>query len=239
VSKGIFVTATDTGVGKTIVAAAIIRALKRSGVMAGAMKPIETGLVREAGVLVPSDGSFLREAAGMDDALDLVTPVRFALPLAPYTASRKEGMPVDLEGIFNAYEWLSRRYEFMVVEGIGGVMVPLAGRAGGYSRDYFVVDLIRDLKLDAVVVARPLLGTINHTLLTISWLLEEGISVSGVIISCSTPPQGSIAEETNMQALKELCPVPVIGVLPYLEKISIEDIDANTVGCIDIEALKR
>jgi dethiobiotin synthetase len=238
-SKGIFVTATDTGVGKTVVAASIIRALRRSGIMAGAMKPIETGLVRESGILLPADGFFLREAAGMDDSLDLVTPVRFSPPLAPYMASRKDGMPFDLDSIFNAYERLSRRYEFMVVEGVGGVMVPLAGRAGGYSRDYYVIDLIRDLNLDAVVVARSLLGTINHTLLSVSRLLDEGISVLGVIISCSTPPQGSIAEETNLQALRELCPAPVIGVLPYLDRISIEEIDANTAGCIDIEALKR
>jgi len=237
VPKGIFVTATDTGVGKTIVSAAIICALKRSGVMAGAMKPMETGCAVENGIMVPADGSFLRAAAGMSDSIDLVTPIRYKLPLAPYNAAIKEGGSFKLESVFKAYKQLSGRYDFMVVEGVGGVFVPLTRTASGDI--YFVTDLIKDLRIPAVVVTRLLLGTINHTLLTISRLHDEGIEVKGVIVSNSAPPQGSVAEETNIEALKELCPVPVIGVLPWLENISTENIAEKTAGCIDIGALKR
>jgi|WetSurMetagenome_2_1015567.scaffolds.fasta_scaffold09346_2 dethiobiotin synthetase len=236
-SKGIFVTATDTGVGKTVVSAAIIRALKLSGVNAGCMKPIETGLVREAGKLVSADGALLRQAAEMDDPIELVTPQRFETPLAPYIASTREGMSVNLESVFNAYERLSRKYEFIVVEGVGGVMVPLLRRTGADSGYYYVIDLIKDLKLDAVVVARPLLGTINHTLLTVSRLLDEGITVAGVIISHTMPPMGSVAEETNIQAVNALCPVSVIAELPYIGEVTIANIDTKLRGCIDARKL--
>jgi dethiobiotin synthetase len=235
--EGIFVTATDTGVGKTIVSAAILRALKKAGVSAGAMKPMETGCAVEKGILVPADGTFLRNAAEMSDSIDLVTPVRYKLPLSPYTASIKEGITVRLEAVLKAYIQLSARYEFMVVEGVGGVLVPLTRTASGDA--YFVTDLIKELRLPVVVVTRPLLGTINHTLLTVSRLSEEGIEVKGVIVSNCAPPQGTIAEETNLEMLRELCPVPVIGIVPYLEKVTIEEIDAKAAGCIDIKALMK
>ena len=235
--KGIFITATDTGVGKTIASVTIICALKRAGVMAGAMKPMETGCSVENGIMIPSDGTFLRDAAGMADSIDLVTPIRYKLPIAPYTAEIKEGISFKLESVFRAYKQLSGRYEFMVVEGVGGVLVPLTRTASGDI--FFVTDLIKDLRLPAVVVTRPQLGTINHTLLTVSRLLDEGIEIKGVIVSNSTPLQGSAAEEMSLEALRELCPVPVIGVLPYLENVSIANIAAKTAGCIDIEALTR
>ncbi len=237
-AKGIFVTATDTGVGKTLAAAAIIRALKGQGIKVGAMKPIETGCIRRDGILVPSDGKFLKEISGMDDPLDLITPVRFESPLAPHIASQREGIAVELGKIFDAYRVLSSKYDFMVVEGIGGVLVPLAGKkTGNVPHTYFVVDLIKDLKLPAVVVTRPALGTINHTLLTVSHLLNEGVDVAGIIISFSAPAERTIAEETNLQALKELCPVPIIGVIPGLKDTSLEAIEADAAGCIDLEAL--
>jgi dethiobiotin synthetase len=235
-AKGIFVTATDTGVGKTVVSAAFIRALKLSGVIVGAMKPMETECAIQNGVMIPADGSFLRDAAEMDEGIDLVTPVRYKLPLAPYTASLKEGVPVKLEAVFKAYKQLSGKYDFMVVEGVGGILVPLSRTASGDV--YFVTDLIKDLRLPAVVVTRPLLGTINHTLLTVSRLFEEGIEVKGVIVSNSVPPQGTIAEETNLEMLRELLPVPIIGVVPYLEKVTIENIDAKAIGCIEIAAVR-
>jgi len=237
-SKGIFVTATDTGVGKTIASASIVRALKQRGIKTGAMKPIETGCCRKDGILEPADGKLLKEIAGMDDTLELITPVRFEAPLAPYIASQVEGMPVDLEKIFNAYGALSRKYDFMVVEGIGGVLVPLAGKTTSKtSRSYFVIDLIKELKLPAVVVTRPSLGTINHTLLTVTQLLNEGVDVAGLIINFNTPAEGTIAEKTNPKALRELCSVPIIGVIPFLKDISAESIEAIAAACIDLDTL--
>ncbi len=237
-TKGIFVTATDTGVGKTVASAAIIRALKGHGVKVGAMKPVETGCSRRDGILVPADGEFLKEIAGIDDSLDLITPVRFELPLAPYVAAQREGTAVELWKVFDAYQILSSKYEFMVVEGIGGVLVPLTGKTTGVvPRTYFVIDLIKDFKLSSVVVTRPTLGTINHTLLTISQLLNEGVDVVGVIISFSTSGEGTIAESTNTRALKELCPVPIIGVIPRLKDATPEVIGTDTASCIELDKI--
>lgn len=234
-SKGIFITGTDTGVGKTIVSAAIIRALIKKGVKVGAMKPVETGCVKarvkgQGKILIPSDGMFLKEMAGMDDSIDLVTPIRFENPLAPMVASELEKVPVEINNIFDAYDVLSEKYDFMVVEGVGGLLVPILKRqkARGKGRKvYFVADLIRELKLPVVVVARPTLGTINHTLLTVNYALKEGLDILGVIINNHSPQTVDIAEKTNPGVLKELCPVPVIGTMPYISyvtKNNIEDV---------------
>jgi dethiobiotin synthetase len=253
-TKGIFITGTDTGVGKTIVSAAIIRVLMKKGIKVGAMKPIETGCKKvedsekkSMEELIPSDGLFLKEMAELDDSIDLVTPVRFKEPLAPLVASDLEfgvrSYEVGVQGltkVFNAYEKLSNKYGFLVVEGVGGLLVPIAKRqrANGKGQEvYFVVDLIKDLNLPIVVVARPTLGTINHTLLTVNHALREGINVSGVIINYHNPPEDSIAEKTNPDVLRQLCPVPVIGVLPYLAEITKESIEKVTEGCIDMTIL--
>jgi dethiobiotin synthetase len=252
-SRGIFITGTDTGVGKTIVSAAIIRAMMRRGIRVGAMKPIETGCKKTGDRgqktedrLIPSDGVFLKEMAEMDDPIDLVTPIRFEQPLAPMVASDMELTPLErdfltglrvkslefgvqaMKKVFNAYEKLSEKYDFLVVEGVGGLLVPILKRqrAKGKKQEvYFVVDLIKDLKLPVVVVARPTLGTINHTLLTVNHALKEGIDVLGVIINCHNPPEGSIAEKTNPDVLRELCPAPVIGMLPYIKDITLNNIE--------------
>lgn len=247
-SKGIFITGTDTGVGKTIVSAAIIRALIKKDIKVGAMKPIETGCIKARGngqkakgkrqdkTLIPSDGMFLKEMAGMDDSIDLITPIRFGHPFAPIVASDIEKKPIEIKKIMDTYGELSKKYDFMVVEGVGGLLVPILKRQktkGKGQKVYFVTDLIRELKLPIVVVARPTLGTINHTLLTVNYALKEGIDVLGVIINHHNPPTGDVAEKTNPDVLKELCPVPVIGMLPYIHGITLNSID-DAVGCLNI-----
>lgn len=247
-SKGIFITGTDTGVGKTIVSAAIIRALIKKGIKVGAMKPAETGCARtevrsqksdvrsENESLIPSDGMFLKEMAEMDDSIDMITPIRYEEPLAPMVASELEKIPVEINNIFDAYNVLSKKYDFMVVEGVGGLLVPILKRQEAKDKGqkvYFVADLIKDLELPVIVVARPTLGTINHTLLTVNYALREGINVFGVIINFNNPPENSLAEKTNPDVLKELCPVPVIGILPYIKGITLNSID-DAAGCLNI-----
>lgn len=248
-SKGIFITGTDTGVGKTIVSAAIIRALIKKGVKAGAMKPVETGCTPELRVksrelrakkLIPSDGMFLKDMAEMDDSLDLIAPVRFEHPLAPMVAAELEKRPIGIKKIIDAYEALSKKYDFMVVEGVGGLLVPISKRQrakGKRQKAYFVSDLIKDLKLPVIIVARPTLGTINHTLLTVNQALREGLNVLGVIINRHMPPTGDIAEKTNPEVLKELCPVPIIGMLPYVEDITKKNIENTAIKHLEVTGL--
>ncbi|MDP2935542.1 MAG: dethiobiotin synthase, partial [Dehalococcoidia bacterium] len=160
-ARGIFVTGTDTGVGKTVVAAGLAAALKARGVNVGVMKPVQTGDY-------PGDAAVLRLAAGVDDPLNLILPCYLQAPLAPAVAALLGDRPVSPALIMEAFQELCQRHEFMIVEGVGGLMVPLLD---GYS----VADLIVAMGLPALVVARPGLGTINHTLLTIKQAQSVGI----------------------------------------------------------------
>lgn len=223
--------------------AGIIRALLHKGLRVGAMKPVETGCPRISNLqseisslevgeddLIPSDGVFLRETAEMDDPLALVAPVRFAHPLAPMVAAGIEKRPVDPGRIIDAYQKLSCKYDCMVVEGAGGLLVPI-------HPSYFMSDLAKELGLPVVVVARPALGTINHTLLTVSHALKKGIEVLGVILNYSSPPEGNIAERTNPDALREICPVPVLGVFPFAASASKEELGKIAMAHIDLSFL--
>lgn len=249
--RGFFITGTDTGVGKTVIAAALIQAIGFLGIRVCGMKPIETGCLQSDSrvrssefrvqssefrikdrVLTPSDGMFLKKMAGMDDSIDLVTPIRLENPLAPFPASEIEDTPVDIEKIKKAYAELSKKYEAVVVEGIGGLLVPI-------KRDYFVLDLARDFGLPTIIVSRPGLGIINHTMLTVNYAIKEGLTVAGIIINYSLPPEGTPAEKTNPEVIKKISPVPIIGIFPYLENMESITIEKATIKTLDIERIKK
>jgi dethiobiotin synthetase len=242
--KDIFITGTDTGVGKTIASAAIIRALIKKGIRVGAMKPIETGCKKTEDRrqktkdrLIPSDGVFLKKMAEMDDSIDMITPIRYEEPLSPMVASDLEKKPVTLHNVFSAYETLSKKYEFMVVEGAGGLLVPITRIKGIRRKVYYMSDLIKDLKLPMIVVTRPVLGTINHTLLTINESIREEIKVVGIVINYSCQAENTAAEKTNPDVLRELCPAPILGILPYVEDIKLKSIEKLS-DCIDLSFLQ-
>lgn len=228
-AKGFFITGTDTGVGKTIVAGALIRALRSLGYKTVGMKPIETGCqravdsrqqtvdsrqhtARNSDILIPEDGTFLQEMSGTGEPLDLITPITFEKPLAPLPASEIEDRPIDREKIMRAFRHLAKKYDTLVIEGIGGIMVPI-------SKTYFVVDLVSDLGLPVIVVTSPRLGTLNHTLLTMQAAITRGISVAGIIINYHKPPEGTIAEQTNPAVLEMTCSAPLLGIFPYIQPI--------------------
>lgn len=228
--NGFFVTGTDTGVGKTIVTGAIIKVMHSLGKNTCVMKPVETGCTRIGDILYPQDGMFLKEVAMMDESIKHITPYCFETPAAPFAASEIEGTNIDIGVIRNEFNLLMEKYGSVIVEGIGGIMVPV-------RRDYFVIDLIRELDLPLIVVSRPSLGTINHTLLTVRCAMQEGIKVSGIIINFSSPDNDTIAEKTNKSMLQLLCPVPVIGTFPYLENIDYATLERTALECLDIEML--
>ena len=159
--------------------------------------------------LTPHDGTFLKKISGVNASLDLITPVRFENPLAPLTASEIEGRDVDLGRIKKAYQKLSLEYDAMIVEGIGGLLVPI-------RKNYFVLDLASDMGLPVIVVARPGLGTINHTMLTVNYALKTGLTVAGIIINNIRTPEGTPAEVTNPGIIRQISPVPLLGVFPFL-----------------------
>jgi len=230
-AKGFFITGTDTGVGKTVVTVALIKAIGRLGFSVGGMKPIESGCLHEGDILVPPDGMFIRTAAHMEEDIRHITPCCFRSPLAPLPASEIEGISVDFEKIKKAFADLSRKYDVVIVEGIGGLLVPI-------TRDYSVIDMARDIDLPVIVVTRPTLGTINHTLLTVNYAIKEGVQVAGIVINYNQPPENSLAERTNREILKQISPVPVIGIFPYLTDMESATIEKASEETMDISILR-
>ncbi|GAB6183528.1 dethiobiotin synthase [Thermodesulfovibrio hydrogeniphilus] len=234
---GYFITGTDTGVGKTIVTAAILRCFIKRGHKVGAMKPIETGCINKDGILLPNDGMFLRDMAEMNDSVDLITPVKFETPLSPLMASRIENLEVETDRIFKAFENLKKKYDYLIVEGVGGLMVPIIKLERKKASYYFVRDLIKDMELSAIVVTRPTLGTLNHTILTIEALRNKKIPIKGFIINFNEPPKNDIAEKTNPEILREILDIPCLGIMPYLNDYSKDTIGETGLKHIDIEAI--
>jgi dethiobiotin synthetase len=241
-AKGFFITGTDTGVGKTVIVAALVKAIGLLGCSVCGMKPIETGCKKTEvrsqksevrnDLLIPFDGTFLKKIAGMDDSIDLVTPFTFENPLAPMVASDIEGIPVDIDKIQKAFKELSKKYDVVIIEGIGGLLVPV-------KKDYFVLDLARDFGLPLIVVSRPGLGTLNHTMLTINYAIKEDLNVAGIIINYTRPPKYTIDEETNPEVIKQISPVPLIGIFPYLKDLESSTIEKAVVKNLDIEIIKK
>ncbi|MCX7913137.1 MAG: dethiobiotin synthase [Thermodesulfovibrionales bacterium] len=222
-SKGIFITATDTGVGKTIVSAMTVRALLQKGFRVGVMKPFETGCLKENNELLPSDGIFLREMAEIEESIDLINPSRFELPLSPLAASWIEKKVVEIDKVIHSYELLRKKYDFLVVEGAGGILVPIY--IDNNSKVIYIADLIKMFGIPTLIVSRPTLGTINHTLLTVKYALSYGIKVLGVIINYSNPPGKDISEESNPLILKKISPVPILGIISHLSETSKKYLD--------------
>lgn len=209
-ARGCFVTGTDTGVGKTAVACALASRLRRTGFNVGVMKPVETGC--SGGDSLESDGYKLREAAQVDDAIDLISPCRYRDPAAPLAAARREGRPVDVGAIRHAFAELSLRHDFLVVEGVGGVLVPVADDAS-------MRDLMAALRLPVVVVARARLGGINHALLTLGALREGGLVPVALVLNdaqpCDESTGASLQRRDTVALITELGGTPVYGPIAH------------------------
>ena len=203
---GLFVTATDTGVGKTVVAAAVAHWFRRRGARVGGCKVAATGCQRRREGLVSEDAEYLAHWADSRHPLDVVCPQRWAEPLAPAVAAARAGRPIDWAAIRASLDTIGADSDVMVVEGVGGVLVPM-------DEGHTVLDLMRALMLPAVVVARPGLGTINHTLLTVGALRASGVPVAGVVVN-RYPAEADVATETNVDAIERWGRVPVLCVCP-------------------------
>jgi dethiobiotin synthetase len=208
VRRGIFFTGTDTGVGKTLIAGALAKALSDAGRRVGVMKPLESGCRREGGQLIPEDALFLKKMSGSTDDLSLICPYAFARPLAPGIAAQKEGIAIDLDRIAEAFNRIASRCDLVLVEGAGGLMVPV-------DEQHLTADLIRLLGLPLIIIARAALGTINHTLLTVKQAHAEGLDARGIILN-TTGQEPDEAEETNPAAIRKFSRIPLLGVIPHI-----------------------
>lgn len=208
--KGIFVTGTDTGVGKTIVSATLARLLRMNGINVGVMKPVTSGCREAPGKLVSDDALLLCQAAGIPYS-DTIAPYCLREALAPAEAAGAEGIRIDLSHLKALYGSLTESYEYVIVEGAGGLMVPLSG-------GLLIADLVRELNLALLVVARPGLGTINHTVLTCFAARQMGLAVAGVIIN-GMPGNPGRAERSAPHQIGSLCGAPVLGVWPQRNEV--------------------
>jgi len=204
----LFITGTDTGVGKTVIAGAIADWFRRQGLRVAVLKPAATGCVHRREGLVSEDAEFLAACADSRYPLDLICPQRYVEPLAPAIAAERARQPLDWDAIQRSIRIMSADSDVMIVEGIGGLMVPL-------DAHHTVRDLARWLGLPALVVARPNLGTINHTLLTIEVLRQAGVKMAGVAVNrYPVPENAGPAEETNPRAIEKWGRVPVLSIIP-------------------------
>lgn len=206
--KGIFITGTDTGVGKTLVTAALGLLALESGKSTGVFKPIETGIKIDNGVHIPEDAHFLKTTLKSNIALELITPYSFIEPAAPYIAAREEGKTVDLQHIRSVYASLSETHDVVLVEGAGGLLVPL-------NKDSTNADLIQKLQIPTVLVVGSRLGALNHTFLTVTCLRNLGIEIYGIIVN-NLLPKTTLALKTNTEMIKRNLPdIPFLGELAF------------------------
>lgn len=216
-SRGLFITGTDTGVGKTIVAAALICALKAHGLNVGVMKPAESGCHKnERGSLVPEDALFLKAVAESTDPLHLINPYAFEEPQAPALAAELAGVDIRIETIIAAYHALAASHDIVIVEGAGGLLAPLA-------KEVRMLDLACTLKLLVLVVAKNVLGAINHTDLAVRVAQAAGVQVAGIVLN-NPSPDAHPATRTNAASLQRWVAVPYLGEVPYLPNMNYDSL---------------
>lgn len=218
--KSYFITGTDTGVGKTAITAAIASSLRKRNVDVGVMKPIATGFSQKTG-FKSQDVALLHDAAQVNDDEKTINPVFLPLPTSPYDASKILNMKINMEVVFERYKHLVKSHQMVLVEGIGGIMTPIA-------RNFFVADMIKQMDLEAVVVTRSTLGTINHTVMTIAMCKKYQIPVKGLIINYFDE-KGEPAERNAPSTLHEITGLPILGIIPFVKDYQKFEVMANVM----------
>ena len=215
---GVFVVGTDTEVGKTTFSAVFARHLLAMGRTVAPFKPVETGCEKnETGALVPADGSRLMAATECRLDVDAVCPYRFEPPVTPWVAAREVGTEIELSLLLERFRWLETRFDWVVVEGCGGLLSPIC-------EGFDTLDLIRELALPTVVVGRSALGTINHTLMTLHTIRQSGHEPLGVVLSRGRE-EWEVAEGTNSEAIERFSDAHVVGVIPHVAEGAMPRLD--------------
>lgn len=228
---GLFVTGTDTGVGKTVIAGAIANWFYRRGRRVAVLKPVATGCVKRREGLVSEDAEFLAVCSSTPHPLDLICPQRYLEPLAPSVAAKRAKKPLDWQAVARSIRLMSADADLMIVEGVGGVMVPMDDK-------HLVLDVAKMLAVPALVVARPGLGTINHTLLTVRALQTAGVHVAGIVINRYPAESPGIAEETSPREIEKWAKLPVLAIVPE-EKVPEGALPPGIVSAIGLVDWER
>ncbi len=208
-STGYFVTGTDTGVGKTWSTVALMRHFQNQGKTVAGMKPVASGCRHQDGGLKNEDALLLQENASLKVQYDDVNPYAFELPVSPHLAAAKAGASVDINLIEKKFDCLKSRADVVLVEGVGGWLVPL-------NENDKVSDLAIRLDLPVILVVAVRLGCINHSFLTYKEILSAGLQCAGWIASCTEPEM--LCREENISTISKIIEAPLLGVFPYVEQ---------------------
>ncbi len=204
---GVFITATDTGVGKTVIACAVARALRRHVDRVGVCKPFATGCHVESNGLVSEDAQALAHFTDHRHPLELINPIRYQAPLAPAPAARTAHEPADLGLLTDAMRTIDHSSDALVVEGIGGLLVPLTDQ-------YTTLDLIEAIGYPVIIVTRAGLGTLNHTAMTVALLRNRGCGVAGLIVNAHDPDSTDASMASNLHWLHKMNQTPILATVP-------------------------
>ena len=211
--KPLFITATDTDIGKTYVCAGLAHSLKKLDIDVGIMKPFACGVKQKTG-FSSNDLTILSKAAVVNDTEELLNPFFFPIPASPYTAAKNLGVKIDINYLMKCFRKLDKIHDVMLVEGIGGIMTPIL-------KDYAIIDLIKDLDANTVIITSSKIGTINHTIMTCNMCKNMKIPVKGLIINNFDSTGYPVSDlERDLSALTDL---PVLCSLPHMPKFNLND----------------
>lgn len=230
-TRGFFVTGTDTGVGKTLIACALLHAFAARGVRVIGMKPVSAGGERHAGRLENQDVAALKAASSVTAPDEIINPYCFERPVAPHIAAAEEGITIEWDRVDRAYAALAARADCVIVEGAGGFLVPL-----GPGID--TADLAARLRLPVILVVGMRLGCLNHALLTAAAVSAAGLPLAGWIANHIVRDMPCAAE--NVAALSERLPAPLLARIPYLAQPEAEPLaDRLLLAALDAQAHER
>ncbi len=225
--KSLFITGTDTNVGKTYVTAGLAVTLRKMGIDVGIMKPFAAGTPQKKG-FKSEDVEILSRAAQVSDPEDLMNPQFFKMAASPYTASKNLKVKVRVKSTLSSFKKLSKLHSMLLIEGMGGIMTPIL-------KNYFVTDLIKDMKIPTVIVTRTKVGTVNHTIMTCKMCQKYKIPVKGIIINNFDSDGYTV--KILKRDLESLTGVHVLGTIPFLDNLSDDSLYRNFKKNIDMNSL--
>ena len=207
--KSLFIAGTDTDVGKTYITAGLAVVLRKMGVDVGVMKPFAAGSAQKKGYK-SEDIEIISRAAHACDPENLVNPQFFPIPASPYTAWKKLKTKPKIPTVLSGFKKLSKLHDMLLVEGMGGIMTPIL-------KDYYITNLIKEMKIPTVIVTRSKVGTVNHTVMTVKMCEKYKIPIKGIIINNF---EDGYAVKDLTRDLESLTCVPVLGSIPFIKDMS-------------------
>lgn len=234
----ILIAGTDTEVGKTVVTAGLIAWLNSNGIKTLGMKPFACGAIRKGKKWIYEDVEILKQVNGDCPRMgtipneDEIAPLRWRLPLAPYRASILERRPVNFKKLNFSIRKMQKKTRLLVLEGVGGLLCPLTKKSN-------LADWAAKRKIPVILVSRLGLGTLNHTLMTLEVAKYRGIKVKGLVLNDFPKTKSDLSKKWNPEDLKMLAKIPILGVFPYLRKLSIKEAEKAWRKNFDFKKIKK